>query len=49
MIKYNEDKITITMNEDVSMIAWYLSELYNNISYSYRNQRFMFPENLLRF
>lgn len=49
MIKYNEDKITITMNEDISMIAWYLSELYNNISYSYRNQRFMFPENLLRF
>jgi hypothetical protein len=49
MIKYNEDKITITINEDVSMIAWYLSELYNNISYSYRNQRFMFPENLLRF
>ena len=43
------DKITITLNEDVSMIAWYLSELYNNIIYSYKNQRYMFPENLIRF
>ena len=43
------DKITITLNEDVSMIAWYLSELYNNITYSYKNQRHMFPENLIRF
>ena len=48
-IKYGEDKITITINEDVSMIAWYLSELYNNIIYSYKNQRYMFPENLIRF
>ena len=43
------DKITITLNEDVSMIAWYLSELYNNLIYSYKNQRHMFPENLIRF
>ena len=43
------DKITITLNEDVSMIAWYLSELYNNIIYSYKNQRYAFPENLIRF
>lgn len=43
------DKITITINEDVSMIAWYLSELYKNIIYSYKEQRYMFPENLLRF
>lgn len=49
MIKYGEDKITVTMNEDVSMIAWYISELYNNIIYNYRNQRFMFPENAIRF
>ena len=49
IIKYGEDKITITLNEDVSMIAWYLSELYNNIIYSYKNQRHMFPENLIRF
>jgi len=49
MIKYGEDKITITMNEDVSMTAWYLVELYNNIVYSYKNQRNMYPENVLRF
>jgi hypothetical protein len=47
--KDEADKITITLNEDVSMIAWYLSELYNNIIYSYKNQRHMFPENLIRF
>jgi len=49
IINYGEDKITITLNEDVSMIAWYISELYNNIIYSYKNQRYMFPENLIRF
>lgn len=49
MINYGEDKITITLNEDVSMIAWYLAELYNNIVYSYKNQRYMFPENAFRF
>ena len=43
------DKLTITMNEDVSMIAWYISELYKNLVYSYKNQRFMFPENVIRF
>lgn len=47
--KYGEEKITITLNEDVRMIAWYLSELYNNLVYSYKNKRYMFPENLLRF
>jgi hypothetical protein len=31
------------------MIAWYLADLYNNLAYSYKNQRYMFPENLLRF
>jgi hypothetical protein len=49
IIKYGEDKITITLNEDVSMVAYYLSELYNNIIYSYKNQRYMFPDNVLRF
>jgi hypothetical protein len=52
IIKYggtDSDKITITLNEDISMIAWYIAELYNNLVYSYKNQRFMFPENLLRF
>ena len=49
MINFGEDKITITLNEDVSMFSYYISELYNNLIYSYRNQRYMFPENLLRF
>ena len=49
IIKYGEDKITITLNEDISMAIWYIAELYNNIAYSYRNQRYMFPENVLRF
>jgi len=49
IIKYGEDKLTITLNEDVRMIAWYLSELYNNLVYSYKNKRWMIPENLLRF
>lgn len=49
IIKYGEDKLTITLNEDVRMISWYLSELYNNIVYSYKNKRMMFPENLIRF
>jgi len=49
MINYGEDKITITLNEDVSMITWYLADLYNNLIYSYRNQRYMFPLNTLRF
>ena len=46
---YGEDKITITINEDVSMFAYYISELYNNLVYSFRNKRYMFPENVLRF
>ena len=49
IIKYGEDKITITLNEDVSMLSWYISELYKHLVYSYRNQRYMFPDNLLRF
>jgi len=46
---YGEDKLTITLNEDVRMISWYISELYNTLSYSYKNKRWMIPENLLRF
>jgi len=49
IIKYSEDKLTITLNEDVRMISWYISELYNNLVYSYKNKRYMIPENLLRF
>jgi hypothetical protein len=49
IIKYGEDKITISLNEDVRMLAMYLSELYNNLVYSYKDKRMMIPENLLRF
>lgn len=49
IMKYGEDKLTITLNEDVRMISWYISELYNNLVYSYKNKRMMIPENLLRF
>lgn len=49
IINYGEDKISITLNEDVSLLVWYIAELYNNLVYSYKNQRFAFPENLLRF
>jgi hypothetical protein len=49
IIKYPEDKITITLTEDVSMRVQYLSELYNNLIYCYRNNRYMIPEHLLRF
>ena len=49
IITLGEDKLTITLNEDVSMVAWYLSELYRNLIYSYKNQRYMFPENIIRF
>jgi len=49
IVKYKEDKITFDLNEDVTMIALYLAELYNNLNYDYRLQKYMFPENLLRF
>jgi hypothetical protein len=49
LINYPEDKITITLNEDVSMTMQYLSELYNNLIYSYKSNRYMIPEHLLRF
>jgi len=46
---YGEDKVTITLNEDVSYLAYYISELYNNIVYSYSNKRHTVPENVIRF
>jgi len=48
-INETSDKLTITLTEDVSMLALYLSELYNNLAYSYKNQRYLIPENCLRF
>jgi hypothetical protein len=49
IVEFEKDKITINLNEDVSMIAGYLSRLYNILSYSYKDQRQMIPANLLRF
>ncbi len=49
IVDFEKDKITINLNEDVSMMSAYLTHLYNNLSYSYRDQRQMIPANLLRF
>jgi hypothetical protein len=49
VVNYPEDKITITMTEDITMSAQYLAELYNNLYYSYKDNRIMIPEHLLRF
>jgi len=49
MVDFEKDKITITLNEDLSMISSYLSNLYKNLAYSYKEQRYMIPANLLRF
>jgi len=52
MTKYSDkdgDKITITLSEDITLRSTYLSELYNNLCYSYKTQRYMIPENCLRF
>ena len=45
----SENKLTITMNEDIMMSALYLAELYNNLVYDYKNQRYAIPENCIRF
>jgi hypothetical protein len=49
MINYGEDKITITLNEDVSYLVYYISELYNNLVYDYKNKKYTVPENTIRF
>jgi hypothetical protein len=49
MVKYGEDKLSIMLTEDISLRSTYLAELYNNLCYSYKEQRYMIPENLLRF
>lgn len=46
---WKEDKLTIELYEDISMFSTYLSQLYNNLTYSYENGRRMIPENLLKF
>ena len=49
MIKYKDDKLSIDISEDVTMRSFYLAELYNNLMYSYKSQRYNAPENLFRF
>jgi hypothetical protein len=49
IVDFEKQKITINLNEDISMVAMYLAQLYNNLSYSYRDQKLMIPYNLLRF
>jgi hypothetical protein len=49
MIDYKKDRLTITLSEDVSLSSSYLAELYNNLLYSYRNQKYILPDNTLRF
>ena len=47
--KYTEDKLTITLSEDIAMLVNYLVDSYNNFAYNYRDQRYNLPDNLLRF
>lgn len=49
MTDYPVSKITVTLTEDISLRASYLAELYNNLTYSYKNQRYLIPDNCLRF
>ena len=47
--KYDEDKITITMSEDIAMLVNDMIDSYNNFAYNYREQRYNLPDNLMRF
>ena len=49
IMEYKKDKLSIHLQEDVTMGTFYIAELYNNLIYSYKNQRYTIPENLLRF
>ena len=48
-VAHKEDKLSIELYEDLTMFTTYLSNLYNNLVYSYENQRVLIPENLLHF
>lgn len=48
-VKYGDDFINITVNEDVDQNMGYLSALYKSLSWSRINGRQIIPENLLRF
>jgi hypothetical protein len=47
--KYTEDKLTITLSEDVAMLVNYMIDSYNNFAYNYAQQRYNLPDNLMRF
>jgi hypothetical protein len=47
--KYPDDKITITLTEDIAMLVNYMIDAYNNFVYNYSQQRYNLPDNLLRF
>ena len=49
IINFPEDIISFSITEDISMTLQYLSELYNNLTYSYDTHRYLIPDNLLRF
>ena len=49
IMDFPNDKITIKLNEDVTMLSQYLSELYMDLTYSYATNRQLIPSNLLRF
>ena len=49
IINYPEDKITIKMSEDITMLLQYISELYLNLTYSFASNRQLIPSNLLKF
>lgn len=44
-----DEKITLTLSENLSMSVLYLAELYNNLVFDYNGVREMIPDNCLRF
>jgi len=49
IINYPDDFITFTVSEDITLLLQYITELYNNLTFSYDTQRQLIPDNLLRF
>ena len=47
--EYEKNVIKVTFTEDVSMRMMYITELYNNLVYSYKNAKYLIPDNCLRF
>jgi len=48
-VDYGKDVLKLSISEDVGLRSTYLSELYNNLTYSYKNGHYLIPENCLRF